>query len=84
MPRSLRARRHRRSRGLNLVPGDYVLVPNQFSAQLAPYLDKLELRQGYLVPKGSPDTTSVYDLAAALKPDITYMSTNIGLKAAFD
>jgi hypothetical protein len=68
------------SQGLNLVPGDYVLVPNSFSAQLTPYLDKLDLQQGYLVPKGSPSTSSVYDLAAALKPDITYLSASIGLK----
>jgi len=66
--------------GLNLVAGDYALVPNTFSAQLAPYLDKLEMRQGYLVPKGSPSSTSVYDLAASLKPDITYLSASIGLK----
>ncbi len=68
------------SSGLNLVPGDYVLVPNAYSAQLTPYLDKLEMREGYLVPKGSPTTTSVYDLAAATKPDFTYLSANIGLK----
>ena len=66
--------------GMNLVAGDYVLVPNAYSAQLTPYLDKLDMRQGYLVPKGSPATTSVYDLAAALQPDITYLSTSIGLK----
>jgi len=68
------------SSGLNLVAGDYILVPNSFSAELTPYLDKLEMRQGYLVPKGAPSTTSVYDLAASLKPDITYLSANIGLK----
>ncbi|MGD0796254.1 MAG: hypothetical protein ABR910_00900 [Acidobacteriaceae bacterium] len=68
------------SQGLNLVAGDYVLVPNSFSAELTPYLDKLDLQQGYLVPKGSPSTASVYDLAAALKPDITYLSASIGLK----
>jgi uncharacterized membrane protein YgcG len=68
------------SSGLNLVPGDYVLVPNAHSAELTPYLDKLEMREGYLVPKGSPKTTSVYDLAASLKPEITYLSANIGLK----
>jgi hypothetical protein len=66
--------------GLNLVPGDYVLVPNAHSAELTPYLDKVEMREGYLVPKGSPKTTSVYDLAASMKPDITYLSANIGLK----
>ena len=68
------------SSGLNLVPGDYILVPNAYSAELTPYLDKLEMREGYLVPKGSPTTTSVYDLAAATKPDFTYLSANIGLK----
>jgi hypothetical protein len=68
------------SQGLNLVAGDYVLVPNSFSAELTPYLDKLDLQQGYLVPKGSPSSASVYDLAAALKPDITYLSASIGLK----
>jgi hypothetical protein len=68
------------SAGLNLVPGDYILVPNVYSTQLAPYLDKLELRDGYLVAKGSPATTSVYDLAANTKPDITYLTATIGLK----
>jgi hypothetical protein len=68
------------SSGLNLVPGDYVLVPNAHSQQLTPYLDKVEMREGYLVPKGASKTTSVYDLAASMKPDITYLSTNIGLK----
>jgi hypothetical protein len=66
--------------GLNLVPGDYILIPNAHSAEITAYLDKLEMRQGYLVPKGSPKTTSVYDLAASLKPDITYLSASIGLK----
>lgn len=66
--------------GLNLVPGDYILIPNAHSAEITGYLDKLEMRQGYLVPKGAPKTTSVYDLAAALKPDITYLSASIGLK----
>jgi hypothetical protein len=66
--------------GLNLVPGDYILIPNAHSAEITAYLDKLEMRQGYLVPKGSPKSTSVYDLAASLKPDITYLSASIGLK----
>jgi hypothetical protein len=65
---------------VNLVSGDYVLVPHTFTDQLTPYLDKLELRQGYLVPKGSPDNSSVIDLALALKPDITYLSATFGVK----
>jgi hypothetical protein len=66
--------------GVNLVAGDYVLVPHTYTEQLTPYLDKLEMRQGYLVPKGSPTNSSIYDLATALKPDITYLSASIGLK----
>ena len=66
--------------GLNLVTGDYILVPHSYTAQLTPYLDKLELRQGYLVSKDAPTNTSVFDLATSLKPDITYLSANINLK----
>jgi hypothetical protein len=66
--------------GLNLVAGDYVLVPHTYAEQLTPYLDKLEMRQGYLVPKGSPKNSSIYDLATSLTPDITYLSATIGLK----
>jgi len=66
--------------GFNLVPGDYILVPHAYTAQLTPHLDSLELRQGYLVPKGSPTNTSIIDLALPLKPDITYLSATIGLK----
>jgi hypothetical protein len=66
--------------GMNLVAGDYILVPHSYTEQLTPLLDKLELRQGYLVPKGSPSSSSVYDLAVTAKPDITYLSASISLK----
>lgn len=66
--------------GVNLVPGDYILVPHAYTDQLTPHLDNVELRQGYLVPKGSPTNTSVMDLALALKPDITYLSATFGIK----
>jgi len=66
--------------GLNLVSGDYILVPHSYTAQLTPFMDKLELRQGYLVSKDAPSNSSVFDLATSLKPDITYLSANINLK----
>lgn len=66
--------------GLNLVSGDYILVPHAYTTQLTPFLDKLELRQGYLVSKDAPSNTSIFDLATNLKPDITYLSANIVLK----
>lgn len=68
------------AQGFNLVPGDYILVPHAYTDQLTPHLDSLELRQGYLVPKGAPTNTSIIDLALPLKPDITYLSATIGLK----
>jgi hypothetical protein len=66
--------------GMNLVSGDYVLVPHSYTAQLTPYLDKLELRQGYLVSKDAPSSSSIIDLATNLKPDITYLSSNFNFK----
>jgi hypothetical protein len=66
--------------GMNLVSGDYVLVPHAYTSQLVAHADSLELRQGYLVPKGAPTNTSIIDLALPLKPDITYLSATIGLK----
>lgn len=66
--------------GINLVSGDYILVPHLYTDQLTANLDKVELRQGYLVPKGSPTNSSVIDLALGLKPDITYLSATFGFK----
>lgn len=70
--------------GINLVPGDYVLVPHLYAAQLEPYFDKLELRQGFLVAKGSKADASIYDLANKLSPDITYVSANLKLAPLSD
>ncbi len=67
------------SQGFNLVPGDYILVPHVYAEQLQPSFDKLELRQGFLVPKGSSANSSIYDLATKLTPDITYVTANIKL-----
>ena len=65
------------SAGLNLVPGDYVLVPHVYASQLEPHFQNLELRQGFLVPKGSSQNSSIYDLAGKLTPDITYITANL-------
>ena len=65
------------SAGPNLVPGDYVLVPHVYATQLEPHFQSLELRQGFLVPKGSSMNSSIYDLAGKLTPDITYITANL-------
>ncbi len=66
--------------GFNLVAGDYILVPHAHTAELTANLDNVEVRQGFLVPKGAPTNTSIYDIALNVKPDITYLSTTIGFK----
>lgn len=72
------------SQGFNLIAGDYILVPHLYADQLQPFLDKLEVREGFLVPKGSSTNTSVYDLATKLTPDITYVTANIKLSPVSD
>lgn len=67
------------SAGLNLVPWDYVLVPHVYAAQLEPHFQNLELRQGFLVPKGATTNSSIYDLAGKLTPDVTYITANVKL-----
>ncbi|HTV08031.1 MAG TPA: hypothetical protein VMD97_03185 [Candidatus Aquilonibacter sp.] len=67
------------SNGLNIVQGDYVLVPHVYASQLEPYFDKLELRQGFLVAKGASTNASIYDLAGKMTPDITYVTANLKL-----
>lgn len=67
------------SAGLNIIDGDYVLIPHVYSSQLEPYFDKLELRQGFLVAKGTSTNASIYDLAGKLTPDITYITANVKL-----
>jgi hypothetical protein len=70
--------------GLNLVAGDYILVPHLYAAQLEPAFDKLELRQGFLVAKGSKTDASIYDLADKMTPDVTYVSANLKLAPLSD
>jgi hypothetical protein len=72
------------SAGLNVIDGDYVLVPHIYASQLEPYFDKLELRQGFLVAKGTSANSSIYDLAGKLNPDITYVTANIKLAPLAD
>jgi hypothetical protein len=70
--------------GINLIPGDYVLVPHMYSAPLEPQFANLELRQGFLVPKGSKTDSSVYDLAAKFTPDVTYVTATLKFSALAD
>jgi hypothetical protein len=72
------------SAGLNMVEGDYVLIPHVYASQLEPYFDKLELRQGFLVQKGASTNSSIYDLAGKMTPDVTYVTANVKLAPLTD
>jgi hypothetical protein len=66
--------------GMNLLLGDYVLVPAGVSKLFKPYLDRLTLKEGYLVEKGASRTESIYSLAQTASPDVTYITINVGAK----
>jgi hypothetical protein len=67
--------------GMNLPPGDYVLVPQAYTDQLKPFLKNLKLVNGYLVDKNAPETNSVYEQAEATKPDISYLTLHVGINS---
>ena len=66
--------------GMNLPAGDYILVPQAHTDDLKPYLDKLTLSNGYLVSKDDKSSSSVYERAQSTKPDISYVTMNVGIK----
>jgi hypothetical protein len=63
--------------GINMPAGDYVLVPQSHTDDLKPYLSKLKLDNGYMVPTDSPVTSSVYEAAQNADPDISYITMNM-------
>lgn len=63
--------------GINMPPGDYVLVPQSHTDDLKPYLSKLKLDNGYMVPTDAAGTSSVYETAANAEPDISYITMNM-------
>ncbi|HLJ76049.1 MAG TPA: hypothetical protein VKT75_01480 [Acidobacteriaceae bacterium] len=69
--------------GINMPSGDYVLVPQSHTDDLKPYMGKLTLNNGYLVPKDGPATSSVYEIAENADPDISYLSMNVSVKPLY-
>jgi hypothetical protein len=69
--------------GMNLPAGDYVLVPQVHTDDLKPYLNSLKLVNGYLVDKSAPTSSSVYEQAESTKPDISYVTLNVGVKPLY-
>jgi hypothetical protein len=69
--------------GINMPSGDYVLVPQSHTEDLKPYMGKLRLNNGYLVPTDAPATSSVYEIAENAEPDISYLTMNVQVKPLY-
>lgn len=65
--------------GMNLPTGDYVLVPQSHTDDLKPYLDKMKLANGYMVPKDAPASDSTYESAEKAQPDISYITMHMSV-----
>ncbi len=65
--------------GINVPQGDYVLVPQAHTDDLKPYLSKMKLSNGYMVPVDAPSTSSVYETAEKAEPDISYITMHMSI-----
>lgn len=63
--------------GINLVSGDYVLLPQEHVQEFQPHLSDFKLVSGYLVPANTDENTSVYQIADKITPDVSYVAVNI-------
>jgi uncharacterized membrane protein YgcG len=69
------------SRYIGLVSGDYVMVPQKHTDELAAELPNLELNQGYLVRKGADTNLPVAKRADAAVPGVTYATMHVAVSA---
>lgn len=67
------------SRYIGLVSGDYVMVPQKHTDELASELPNLELNQGYLVRKDANKDLPIASRAAAAIPGVTYATMHIAV-----
>jgi hypothetical protein len=67
--------------GINLPEGDYVLVPQSHTDDLKPYLDKMKLANGYMVPKDASASDSTYETAEKAQPDISYITMHMNVNS---
>lgn len=67
------------SRYIGLVSGDYVMVPQKHTDELANEMPNLELSQGYLVRKDANKDQSVASRAAAAIPGVTYATMHVAV-----
>lgn len=69
----------REDRYIGLISGDYLMVPQKHTADLAKELLNLDLVQGYLVRKDADQSVPLETRAQAAVPGITYASMRVGV-----
>lgn len=69
------------SRYIGLVSGDYVMVPQKHTDELASQIANLDLTQGYLVPKDADKNLPVAKRAEAAIPGVTYATMHVAVSA---
>jgi uncharacterized membrane protein YgcG len=69
------------SRYIGLVSGDYVMVPQKHTDELASEMPNLELNQGYLVHKDADKNLPVSKRAETAVPGVTYATMHIAVSA---
>lgn len=70
----------REDRYIGLVSGDYLMVPQKYTADLAKELPNLDLVQGYLVPKDANPNLPIEQRAEGAVPGITYASMRVSVQ----
>jgi hypothetical protein len=69
----------REDRYIGLVSGDYLMVPQKHTEELAKALPNLDLIQGYLIPKDADPNLPIEQRAEGAVPGITYASMRVSV-----
>ena len=70
----------REDRYIGLVSGDYLMIPQEHTAELAKELPNLDLIHGYLVHKDADPSLPIQVRAQSAVPGITYASMRISVQ----
>jgi len=66
--------------GLRLRSGSYIAIPKSHAAALKPYMNKVKILDGFLVPREAT-MMDAFDAHQTTAPEVSYISVNVGVKA---
>jgi hypothetical protein len=70
----------REDRYIGLLSGDYLMIPQKHTDELAKELPNLDLVQGYLVRKDADQNLPIQSRAESVLPGVTYASMRISVQ----